>query len=226
MKLPKPEKLFYWAAIAVLIVLLITQRWGCKPPDHSKDAEYVNQIKSIRDSAAIAAQLEDNIKQQDSARMQASLDSIKTQLAATRQQLNSSQRKTADLAAGVVISKQKSDTSGYIKNCDSLAGEIAGLNYLINLYVDYSDSLTHAYDSLQTNTATRMAGFKKLYIDEHSAFLAVEGRFHKLYVDYEKVSRKAGRKWGVGLGAGVGIMTDGKVGAAIGITVSRTIFRF
>jgi hypothetical protein len=212
--------------IALLAILLLTKNWQCKAPDHSKDAEFVQQLQSVRDSAAIAAQLADIIKRKDSALLQASIDTFKTQLATARRLLNSSQRKTADLAAGVVISKRNKDTTGYIGNCDSLADEIAGLNWLINQYVDYSDSLTHAYDSLQVNTATRLAGFKKLYVDEHNAFLAVEGQFQKLYLDYQKASRKAGRKWGVGLGAGIGIMTDGKVGAAIGITVSRTLFRF
>lgn len=225
MKLPTGKDLFFLAVIVVLIILLLTQNWICKPKDHSAGLAIVKENQAIRDSAAAVDQAKERRYQQDSARWKGEKDSLNIKLAATYKVMNEKQRLTADLSAQVKASRLKRDTVHYQKACDSLAEENGNLIWLIDQYVRYSDSVTLTNDSLLTIATKRKneaAAFttKLLRLASTSDSL-----YNVLNKSYLKVSAKAKKKFTVGLGGGYGLGRDGRLQPFIGVTVSRTILR-
>lgn len=225
MKLPTGKDLFFLAAIVVLIILLLTKNWQCKPKDHSAGLAIVKENKAIRDSAAAVDQAKEKRYQQDSARWKGEKDSLNTKLAATYKVMSESQRKTADLSAQVKTSRGKRDTVTYQKACDSLAEENGNLIWLIDQYVRYSDSVTQTNDSLLT-----IATKRKNEVEGLNKMLLTQGKqsdslYNVLNKSYLKVSAKAKKKFTVGLGGGYGLGPDGRLQPFIGVTVSRTLLR-
>ena len=97
--LKKIHPVFYLAAIGLLLFFLLTNKWQCKPKDHSAGLAIVKENKAIRDSAAAEDRAKEQRYRQDSARWKGERDSLKSKLAATYSVLTASQRKTADLSA-------------------------------------------------------------------------------------------------------------------------------
>jgi hypothetical protein len=226
MKLPSIHPLFYIAVIGLLVMVLITKKWQCAPAYHGDDKLYLQEQKRIRDSAGRENEHQAYRYRQDSTRWTKEKDTFRVKLAATYNLLTASQRKSAGLSATVKSSKANNDTSNYIHACDSLAEENANLNYLINEYVVYSDTVSRANDSLLKVTQARTGEVEKLNKLLFWQGAAADDKYNKLYRNYEKVSKKAGRKWTVGLGAGYGIGLEGKLQPVIGITLSRTLLKF
>lgn len=226
MKLPTIHPMLYIAVIAIMATLLITRKWQCAPAYHGDDKLFLQEQARIRDSAARANEHQQHIYRQDSTRWQKEKDTFRVKLAATYSLLTVSQRKSAGLSATVKISKVNNDTANYIHACDSLADENANLNYLINEYIVYSDTVSRANDSLLKVTQVRKTEVERLNNLLLTQAAKSDTLYQKLHDDYLKVGKKAGRKWTIGVGAGYGVGLDGKLQPVIGITLGRKLLTF
>lgn len=224
-RLKNINPIFWVTIIALLVVVLLTKNWQCKPKDHSNNLQLIQEQSRIRDSARRSNEHQQHMYRQDSARWQKEKDTFKVKLATTYNLLTVSQRKSAGLSATVKISKANNDTSNYIHACDSLADENANLNYLINEYIVYSDTVSRANDSLLKVTQVRSKQIDALngLLNEHAQ--TATDKYNSLYKSYEKVSKKVAKKWTVGLGAGYGIGVNGRLQPVIGVTLSRTLLK-
>lgn len=226
MKLPTGKDLFYIAAIVVLIIILLTKNWQCKPKDYSGDKALMQEQKRIRDSAVRANDSKEFRFKQDSSRWQKEKDAYRIRLAEAHNQLSSSQRKTAELSAAVKISKINKDTASYVKACDSLAEENANLAWLINEYIVYADTVAQKNDSLLAITQTR-----KQEVDSLNKMLLAQANkgdslYNNLYKSYQKVSNKSAKRFTIGPGVTYGVGVDGRLQAVIGISATWRIIRF
>jgi len=221
---------FYYIGRALLIAIalgvvayLLLGKPSCKSePIYDADLSYVQELQRVRDSAHAADAAKEQQYREQSARQQHIIDSMSVQLAVTKSMLNNSQARAAELAAGVIISKNNNDTASYVRHADSLASEVNTLNATIDRYEEMSTELFNVIDSMYEATAQRLQEKDALYDELQKSFDKVTVKYSVLHNSYEKAKKQ---KWSIGIGAGVGLTTDGKPGGAIGITISRTLIR-
>lgn len=220
-------QIFLLAVIIVLALFLLSGKWQCnKAPDHSVDLRFVQEQKRLRDSAYKADLVKEEKFKADTARLKKAVDSVSTQLAVTKKLLNKTQAKAGDLAVGLLASKANNDTAGFKKNAEALAEEVIALNGVVDHYEGLNETLFSQVDSLQQITETRLEETKTLSAQMKHDVDSVTALYETLHIDYEKVKKKLDKQFTVGLGAAGGVSFRGPATGTVGITLSRTIFRF
>lgn len=185
----------------------------------------MKEQKRLRDSIHNAGVKKDQQLQVDSVRWKRAADSALSQLNIAKQLLNKSQAKALELASRVEQAKKNKDTAGYVANCNELAVQVIDLNHQVDQYQDDVDSLIRAKDSVEQVAQRRLNEKNALYNELRASTLALDQQCSKVLQDYQKVARRAEKKYAIGIGGTAGITTEGKPGGSVGITVSRIVIR-
>ena len=181
-------------AVVVAAVLLYMLLKEPKPIDsHVDDYDRLAaENKAFKEKEAVALMridsLESSGKGKDSA-----ITSLKTELSATRRQLDKTTT-TATKLAKEVKELSKGDTSQLGRKCDSLAEEAHNFAFLYGQYKEYADSLTRVMDSKGEDYAKALEELRKLYDELKQKYDHVVEGYNTLYEDLRSANKTIKRE--------------------------------
>jgi hypothetical protein len=181
---------------------------------------HINKLDSINVVNNKLFVLEKKLKQ-DSTTLSKQRDSIKAEYNKAKQDLNSYKAKTNELSRYIT---SITDSSSFLY-CKELAGRVIVQDVLINSFEQKADSLQVKNDSLAAVMAVRLKIFNESFLKLNTQATAQAFTIDSLANISNSLSKKANKKYSVGVGVMGGVTNIG-FGGCVGVSITRTIFQF
>lgn len=215
--------LIFVAVFAMFLGILFAYMFTPKQKQEVKK-ETVN-AKQIIDSILIKQIRTEQKAKSDSASLSKQIDSFKKKYNEAKLILNAERKKTAVLSNAVIDANLLKDTSSFFNFCNELATEVKIQDIEISNLTQQADSLQIKNDSLVSLMSSRVSQWGNTFNLLKAQAISQANKSDSLTTSNNKLLRKANRKYTIGLGA-CGGLTNFGFGGAVGVVVSKTVFRF
>ena len=210
------------AILLVICIMLLADKCTQEPTP----VTYGQQEKKIADSIDRQFRSDRKADIAELNRLQRRNDSLTLLLANTNKALSRSSKTSVRLATELELARKHKDTVEYQSNCDSLAEEVirqAGIIYHQEELLEE----TFAYqDSIVTNMQKQIDDGESAYnkLKKSFDFMSEQNKFLGMKVN--SLQKKNGRKYSLAASIGVGQGLTGRPQPFVGITISRSLFKF
>jgi hypothetical protein len=212
------------AALAMFFGVLVAYVFTPKQKQETK-TESVNAkqiIDSIEQNFYESYELKSKLSSQVLSKQ---IDSFKAEYNKAKISLNAERKKVAVLSNAVEVANSLNDTSSFFTFCNELAAQVKIQDIEISNLTRQSDSLQNKNDNLNKLMEARVSQWKNTFGLLKAQAITQANKLDSLGTKYNSLQKKENKKWTVGIGA-CGGLTNFGFGGAVGIVVSKTVFKF
>lgn len=210
------------AILLVICIMLLADKCTQEPAP----VTYGQQEKKIADSIDRQFRSDRKADIAELNRLQRRNDSLTLLLANTNKALSRSSKTSVRLATELELARKHKDTVEYQSNCDSLAEEVIRQAGIISHQEELLEETFSYQDSIVTNMQKQIDDAESAYnkLKKSFDFMAEQNKFLGMKVN--NLQKKNGRKYSLAASIGVGQGLTGRPQPYVGITISRSLFKF
>jgi hypothetical protein len=204
----------------ILVAYVFTPKQKQEAKKESVDAKQI--IDSIEQNFYETYELKTS---ESSATLFKQVDSFKKKYNEAKISLNEERKKVSVLTNAVEVANSLNDTSSFFTFCNELSAQVKIQDIEISNLTLQSDSLQSKNDSLNELLNDRVLEWKNTFGILKAQAITQAYKLDSLGTKYNSLQKKENKKWTVGIGA-CGGLTNFGFGGAVGIVVSKTVFKF